>query len=274
MDFTYTGDSGKGGGLWWDLPKDIDQNPSVGTSFFEDFLAFQPIAASGLSGRWYGYIDTGDTIKMVSGANNGVVRIATAATDNNGPVLGVGDAGSGGVANPWEMLLTGGKKLWAEARVKLSSALITGFAAFVGFAEEARAINNGLIADSADDGAIAAHIEDVDQVGFMLRNVSTGTPVWEAIYKKAGQTTSVGTVTVDAELAAWVLLGVKFDPDLGTLTWFVDGEAIRTVNIADLTTTLFPSGESMTFYAAIKETAGTAAVKYLDVDWVKIAQLR
>jgi hypothetical protein len=251
--------------IWGDCPVlAMLQDPSIGFHFFDDFLNFGGNATAGESG-WSKYIDTSNTILPLATEVGGVVQLLTDATDNDSPILTSGSNTAGCVK-----VVSGGKAMWYEARVRVSSAALTEAAYFVGLTEEACAANDGLISDNPDTD-IATVMADKDYIGFA--NFTNAAPVLAACYKKAGGTDTVVVASAHTiALGSWVKLGIKFEPTIDRLTFYVNGASVGYFDVGDAGTTNFPSGEELAMTFGLKN--GTTAAKLLDVDWVRVAQLR
>ncbi len=251
--------------IWGDCPvQEILQDPSVGYHFFEDFLNFGASATSGAT-PWTAYIDTSNTVTQLATEVGGVVQLLTDTTDNDCPVLT-----SGGNTGGMVKVASGGKSMWYEARVRVSSAALTEAAYFVGLTEEGCAADNGIIADNPDTD-IATVMADKDYIGFA--NFTNAAPVFAAVYKKASGTDTVVVASANTiALATWVKLGMKFDATIDRFTFYVNGASVGYFDVGDAGTTNFPSGEELALTFAVKN--GTTAAKLFDVDWVRVAQLR
>jgi len=155
---------------------------------------------------------------------------------------------------PWTP--TAGKRIWFEARVRMVNVSTAGAEDqfFVGLANTmTAALSAGVVDDT------------VDKIGWFRHD---GTTVLKMSFITAK--TTVEEITADAATVAdstWINLG--FVADLTTVSPYVNG----VVGTAHATTTKLPTAATGLgiCYAAVSE--GTT-IGLLDVDWIKIAQLR
>jgi len=221
----------------------VENNPDRWNEIKDHFAAGLDLAASGSQGKWYGFIDTSDTIKTEEAQKNGAVVIATHATDNNGPCI----AGSVTGAN---FAFQSGLPLAFEARWEVDSIATVSY--FVGLAEEARAVDNGLFPDTQ------TAVADIDYVAFSVLGDTAASTV------NFGYTTS-GSTDVVAKAAAHTLVagtyvktGFRYDPYWDKIIAYVNGVPVAGQTTVRRGTTTFPDGEEMTVYAGLKNGSGAA----------------
>jgi hypothetical protein len=234
-----------------------------GTALFEDFtgsfVQANNVAASAttLPSPFAAFTGAtaGGTISQPADEPYGVADL-NQTTDDETTCLVLGGKGLAG-----QFVLEAGKKLWAEARVKISDIGDTKLGAFIGFAEEGLAATVAIC--EADDT-----LSDKDYVGFW-HNAADGDKL-DVVYNTAGggggSTHTADAVTLVAD--TYVNLGLYCD---GTSIYFYQngtqiGDAIA------LTATNVPNGEELCFYFAITSSGGDTVLA--SIDWLKIAQLR
>lgn len=266
--------SGRGpsGAVWSGVPfEEARLDPNIGYTVWEDFVGFSGVVASNIgtyAGQhgWYSWEDSGGSIINLPGEVGGVIRIATDNTDNDSMTLALGNAGASQGGGLFKFSSSGGKKLVFETRVRYQETASRNVN--IVFAEEARAINDGITTDA---GAL---VTTIDLLGF--RTLEGDANAIDTFYQKASQTAvtvedDVQTITADT----WYKLGLVFDPNYYNaakrLRFFVDGvEQDTGVNSSAFDDTTFPDGEEMTLYFDVKN--GTTTSTRFDIDWVRIFQ--
>lgn len=255
MTFVDTDHSPAAGkSIWEACPQLAMLDPSVGFSFMEDFLSF-PIddtTANPTAWKLAGDTATG-AVTTPAGILGGVINVATGALDNNETYIQLGTA----TFEPFCITNASGKPVYFEARVK--SLQHADEAIFVGLAEAGCAAADFL----ADNTGVPA---DKDYIGFRYK---TDAPTeWDFAYKKAGQAEQeAAAVAVNAD--DWHTFSFYFD-GASTIYVYIDGVLQATTHATSGAT--FPSGEEMSPIIAIK--TGAAAARNVQVDWIKVAQLR
>lgn len=248
------------GTIWSDLPALL--GPGRLRGFFDDFTQFQSgvATATPYNFGYYNFLDTSDTITGVQTDPNGVIAIASAATDNNSPCIQMPFRAGFIVFNT---RANGGTRIWFEARVKIAQATsLTDCGLFVGLIEEGAAANNWM----TDDDAIMV---DKDHVGF---HTLTATPTeLDVVHTLAGQTDievggNVATVTNDT----YMKLGMKYDPQWGTdgeIRFYVNGAELgSSYRVTDVDQTAFPDGEELSPLLGLKN--GDGIIRTLYCDWI------
>lgn len=242
-----------GKSLWELCPQLALLDPAVGFGYFEDFLNVPVTPTTLVPPAW---CFTGDvanaSMTFPISLTGGVALISVGATDEDESYYQLGSA----VTVAPFVLTDAGKSLWFEIRVK--AVQHAAFACFVGLAEEGAAA-----ADFLTDAT--GVIADKDFVGF---NILTATPAaWNYTHRLFGQAvvTQAG-VAINAD--DWHYLGFWFDGT--TVRLFIDHVLNATTYLASAGT--FPSGQELSPIIALKST--TAGAKYLQVDYIKVVQLR
>lgn len=231
-----------------------------GVFFHEEFLGWAGTVAANV-GKYAGEIgwtaaeDTGTSIVPTTTTGGmGVIRLSTAATDNNGVSLGTQSGGF--LINTFA---NSGTKLAVEGRFQISQ--ITSGNFFFGLA--LAGIGDALDEIMADAGGLA----DVSCVGFLHPEAGLG--FLDFVYNTAGG----GGVTTHKDngqaLAAstWIKLGLTYDPVDNRLRYLVNGLEIASVAGVLASATNFPDGLQLSPIIATK--AQGAAQLQLDVDWVR-----
>ena len=257
-DRTASDHAGPSEAIWSKCPwLEILENPGKGYTFFDDFIT-APVGTAGATVYEQGYAiycDAGNTAQGVATEVGGVFRITTDATQHDeGSITTGGAAGMGKIAS------TSGKDLWFEARVRLGASTENAF--FIGLAEEGLAVVNTLV-----DGT-GVLLTTGDFVGFhILQADSDGL---DAIHQiNAGARTVIKNEAQVIVASAWYKVGLKFDASAGTLKYYVDNAVVGTVT--DVSAATFPDGEELALLMAMKTPS--AAIRYVDLDWWRFAQL-
>ena len=253
--------------IWANCPVlDFLADPAKGVHFFDDFIDGIDIAtnqntaavsALGTTGAWTGATDTtGNTVATLATDIGGVIQMSITTDDESCMI-----AYPKGAAIAGKFKFTSSKRLWMEARIKVSSIADTISQIFVGFAEEALTAGGSLLTTS--EGGVA----DKDYVGF-VREYADGDKLNIDFNTASGSTSPVSegnAVTLVA--TTWTTIGMYFD---GTTVFFYQDGALIDYTV-DLTDTDFPDGEEMAFYIdTLCGAAGTTST--LDIDWVRLAQ--
>jgi hypothetical protein len=241
---------GRSSKLWRHCPyEQIILNSNIGAYIRHDF-ANCPAFATGVSqDGLITFQDTSATARALATQKFGVLRMTTAATDNNACGLTTG----GNIGGLTKISTTAGDihPCWFECRFKLGS--VADLGVFVGVAEEALAADNTL-ADNT--GALAAK----DFVGF---HIATASPTrLDAVHKTAAgsmATVQSGAKTMVAD--AWCKAGFWFDGK--HVRYFIDGEQVGNPVLPSATN--FPNGDMLAPLFYVK--TGEAVDKQLDLDW-------
>jgi len=241
-------------GVWADCPLlAIAANPQVGYTFFEDFTNYQGTIANADPPTMTGWT------AIQSNTTGGLAILDT--------VGGILEIDSEGAAQHDQLLLRHGgaalnlgehykcaasKDLWFECRFR-SRDHTADVDMFVGLAEQ----DDDLMASG--DMAEA----DSDYIGLCIE--TTAAPAAKVYACKDGTEASDTGVTVTD--ATWFRFGFKVSGVSGIEYW-IDGSPVTLTNI---TSTVIPTNEMM-----ITFISGTDASSdpILDIDWVKVAQLR
>jgi hypothetical protein len=263
-----TGDRLPSPAIWQTFPMyEHLMRPGVWFHWFDDFHNVPELTTNTADEAIYAsFIDTSDTIRQLATEKMlGVLRLSAAATDNNGPVVTMG--GNNGASVLISDTAGDDYPLWLEARWRKSSITANQAAMFLGLCEEARAVNNGLLAD--DTGVLA----DIDHIGFNVAHDAGAELNWA--YTKAGQTDTEVIAALDTIVAdTWYKHGFYFNPSADTaerIGVYVNNSRNSTfVTGTNIAAATFPDGEEMTFAAGVK--AGEATAVTLDLDWIRLAQ--
>lgn len=264
--------------LWADCPEDsIVKGLRSGIRVWEDFTSQDN--EDGNDNAWERYIDTSDTIRnlvvdttaLATGSRGGVLRLLTAATDNNAPVIQYQTAN--GTA-PFLIGNTSGAdwKLWFEARIRKSTIADDGLAFAIGLAQVNRAADDGLLADNTGD-----IVDSISFIGF--RNLHDNGEELDFVYQDAAQTapTEVIAAISDGTLVAstWVKVGFLYDPkgpSSKKIKIFVNNKEQSTyVTTTNIDAATFPENDALSPVFGVKN--GTAAVASGDIDWLKCVQV-
>lgn len=270
-------DRGPSRNLWADCPiADIQEDPSIGILFFDDFLDFG-IPATQTSeinlGRYKVYnTGSGQVISdaMPHSTTPGVIGgIVSMLCDTDGDASVIGTQ-----ACPFLLTTTQKGKLWFEARVATTSILTNMGQWFVGLAENYVA-TFGAATPLANADATASTLA---MIGF--NRLEDGLAVLNTSYADhASSWTDIQAAANASPLTqivanTFIKLGMLFDPSNSTrcVRFFINGEECTTAmtKAALLATTHLDAkglGFCMAFFA---DSAGTADYTYCD--WVRICQ--
>ncbi len=239
--------------IWEGCPwNEIGRNPSLGYRFFDDFLQVGATTAP-----WV-IVGTNGTAAGLATAEGGVVRVSGPGTDNDECTFSSNNNAAGMIK-----LSTTGKRLWYETRVRPSQ-VATAQGIFVGFLEETGAADTNFTDDTTA-------MEVLDSIGFQVVSAADGAAcsyIDTIIQLTSGALVQVADHASDFVAATWINLGMVYDG--GTMTFYVNGVALA--DTVASTATNFPLDQVMQLAWGVK--CGSAAVSSLDVDWVRVAQLR
>ena len=265
-----TGDRLSSPALWEKLNMTEVLYEPFSHAYWQDDFHFTPALTSATTAvnryPYMSYIDTGNTIVMLATEKMlGVLRLSADASDNDGPIITLpGDAGTQFVISD-----TAGDDMpmWYEHRFRKSSITNNQAAIFLGFVEEGRCIDDGLMADNT-----GVPTSTIDVLAFNTPH-DTGTAL-DFVWHKASQTRQE-LADVDVLVAdTWYKNGFHYDPSRDTAerirvfvnniphTSFVTGTQIAAAT--------FPDAEELTWAFGLK--CGEATAVTADIDWVRIAQ--
>lgn len=238
------GGKGLSPAIWGTCDKlNIFDGFGVASRIFEDFLNYLTAHSSG----WEEYIDTGDTITLLTTEVGGVIQLATDTTDNDEVWLSSG----GNVAGMGKV--SAGKRFWFEARVRFPQVTNT-YNAYVGLSQEGCAAADTV----GDTGALA----DKDLIGFFVTEADgDALTVVHNTASGGGVTTLISSIQA-LTAATWYKLGMYGDGK--KITFYVDGVPNSTTVLYSATNV--PDGEELALLFGLKN--GEGAAKYLDLDWV------
>ncbi len=260
-NMTANTDRNPSANIWADCPSDseLELGPRCGIKFWDDFVNFGAHNTDQATQLYSSYIDTGNTITQVALAG-GVIALVTDTTDNDAPVLQAG----GDTGGAFQITTATAGKLWFEARIQVAA--LVEHAVFVGLGAPGATADNGVHVD--DTGAV------VTTAAFIGWNApaAASTVVFDGIHGKASGTVVIAASDKHTAVAdTWVKLGFVFDPIADTLTYYVNGVAVTTIDVSDAGTTNFPSGVLLSPVIAAK--SGSGAAKTLRCDWIRCVQL-
>ena len=253
-------------------------NPEDFLYWWDDFHFIPSLtSATGAVNRYpyMSYIDTSDTITtLATEKSRGVLRLTTAGTDNNAPVITMqGNDGNHVMFD--DNTAADRRNLWFDSRWRKDSVADNICAMFVGFVEEARAVNNGLM---TDDSAVL--ITTIDGIGYRVLQDNgeeldfTWQTASQTNQEKANLVTTTNSAATGLVASTWIKTGFRYDVDAEVakrIKLFInnkeDAGYITATNMAAAT---FPDGEELVFAAGSKNGAGTAAL--FDLDWIWFAQ--
>jgi hypothetical protein len=244
------------------------QDPNLGYYYSDDFVNFSQHISDQSVQRYDSYIDSGVTIKQLTGTagRGGAIEIAGNDADNDEGVLST--------HGPAFMVSDSTKKALAfEAIWSKASVADNALASFIGLGFDHG--NSVPVAKTLcltdDDGALGAF----SFIGFHVDQADGD--ALDFVYKADGQSAVVKIAGVQALVAATTYrLGFLFDPDRGAdkqIAIFVDGvEQSTYVTAANIAAATFPDDEPLAMVWAAKVGTGSAEVKSQLYGW-RCAQL-
>lgn len=235
----------RGNSLWELAPMQAALgDPGYYFLFQDDFRTFNTTATTGA----YAIVEDGTPAQLQIDAANGVLSLATGATNND-------EAYVSSIAENW--LFAASKPVWFEARVSLAEANVDDANIIVGLSDTVAAdslLDNGAGPMASYDGAVWFKVD--------------GGTVWQFETSNAG--TQVTTASAGAfTTATWYRLGFVFDPADGTtgiVTPFLNGTAGTAQNIT------LAGLEEMHILLGAK--AGGSNAETLLVDYVQVLSVR
>lgn len=282
---------------------EVQDDPGLATYDFDDFIdTNKTLTVASNLGRyargWKSYEATGTFFGNFSAAGDaaGMVRLTGITTADLGVTIqkGMESVNSNG-AGAYQITTSYGPKLWFETRIRRSDTFGANLAdMFIGLAGKDIAVVNGIVSS----GSFAA----INSLGFYAA-AATGTAL-KAQYQASGGSGikspfivgSTSSTTVQTLVSAtWYKLGIivdggspLIDPVTGNqkiIRYFVNGQEVAfntsgtydaTKNPNGITGSDFPSavGLGPTFGIQSKTSTGATNLPALDIDWVRIAQIR
>jgi len=242
--------------LWEDCPwLEMLLNPTLGTTYFNDFVGgFQPVTGTSTTEveDWIQTeINSGLTQYLADGGS--VLRVSSEAYNAEDDGITVMWR-----ATPW--VTEDEKTLWFEARVKMTDIDTTPDQFFIGLCNT--------LTDMHPSGVID---DTVDKIGFFSHDGTTAATLVFITSKAAIQAITAAAASSLAD-GTWVKLGFKvtWSGSVQTVTPYVNGVA-GTAHATALSVPTAGVGLGICLAAHVDQTSALAA---LDVDWIRIAQLR
>ena len=222
------------GGMWVGCPAKLD--PTYDSVAVEFFEDFT--RGFDATNVWAVTEDDAACTQVVQDAAGGTLLLTNTAVDDNAQqIAGRSEA----------FKLAAGKTLWFEARVKISDATESDLIV-------------GLVADGEDMTGVADN-RFADGIGFFKADGATALQFGASKDgTDTGANTNVGTVTT-----GWHVIGFRVD-GLTSATPYFDGVAGTPISAT------FCDDEALCPIAMVRN--GAAAAKTLEVDYVKVVQLR
>jgi len=247
-----------GDSFWGQTKAPLVYAPNLFFEYFEDFIRPQGSSvATTLQPFGWKYIGDGNgNVTSVDGAG-GLLQIACTATANDEQYLNLDGFTTGG-NDFFNITANSGKPMWAEFRVKASSA--TNGAHFAGFATAAANAAN-FMADTTTEFA------DVGLFGFTIDQDAPTQWIWT--HKASGQTVQETSVVVANDGTNFVRLQFHFD---GGTTLKIFANDVKFASEYNVSAATFPTGIAVVPIFAVKNPSGAA--RNLQVDYLKIIQGR
>ena len=237
--------------------------------YWKDDFHFTPVltTASGAINRYpyMSFIDTSDTITTLATEKMlGVLRLSADGTDNDGPVITM--QGNDGTHVLISDAAGDDMPLWFESRWRKSSITNNQASIFLGFVEEARGVDNGLMTD--DTGVPTSTI---DQIGFNVAQASGSALdfTWHLASQARQELADVDVLVIDT----WYKHGFDYQPSRDTterMKVFINNiQHTSFVTGTQIAAGTFPEDE-LIFAAGLKTGEATAVT--MDLDWVAFCQ--
>ncbi len=237
--------------IWKDFPMiDHIKKPGETIHIWDDFdSGMAALDAVGNKFPWE-VVGTNPDVDVVEDEEHGVVVLSGSNADNDSCYLRS--------AVLYDLTMNNRQRFWYEARLKFGDA-DDDMAMVAGLGEAAFMTAEA----NADDGAT---IINEDFIGFMAVTDATNMGNLQAVYNQGG----AGTTVVDSNVGTFAddtykRIGMRFD-GLKTVTWYVDGAVVATLDIDDLT------GNSLAnflgVFQGLKDCAGDATT-LMELDWVR-----
>lgn len=220
-------------GMWQDLF--IDNRPFLRTSIYQnDFHEWVPDAWTAT--------EVGTSLQVLTDLRNGVLRLTSGGTENDGTQLQLG--GSGDSETVGECFApAAGKNLYFETRIKSDD--VTQHDFFLGL--------------HIQDTAIIASL-GADYIGFMTDDGDALLDIRNAAGSSVSTEAGVATLVNDT----WITLGFKVT-GVSKIEWYVNNALVST-------TTLNITAELMKL--SIAQLTGEGNAASLDIDYIVVAQDR
>lgn len=235
--------------IWKDFPMiDYIKKPGETVHIWDDFTAGRAADLSP-NGTWE-LVGTNADFDVVEDEEHGVVVLSGSDGDNDSSYLRS--------AVIYDLTLNNRQRFWYEVRLKFGDA-DDDMAMVAGLGEAAFMTAEA----NADNGAT---IIDEDFIGFKAVTDGSNMGNLQAVYNQGGE----GTTVVNANVGTFAddtykRLGMRFD-GLKTVTWYVDGAVVATLDIDDLT------GNSLTnflgVFQGLKDCAGDSST-LMELDWIR-----
>jgi hypothetical protein len=247
--------AGPQSGLWAGCPNIIAPDPIQAYSIFDDFM-YPATTAISDTGTWTTMDDGGTGTNVFQDAAGGIHNLVTAASDND-------YHGLKSLHQPFKF--AAGKKLWLEARFKLAEATTNESSWWFGLSDTLT--TGGMQANTSGplasyDGALIYKIEASMSIDFETSNAGT-------------QATGTGLATFITD--TWTRVGFYFDgaATTSTITPYTEVTGVAgTALTAGTPQNITLSGlEEMNLIWGVK-AGPTAAAETLQVDYIKVVQLR
>lgn len=269
-------DRGPSSNIWSNCPWfELQNNPFKGFHVCEDFTGSAFTQAANIAAGAAGGIKTGPWVAFTGATAGslisqevdepyGVLQLQTTTNDETVCLSAFGGVPTSTYTyNGGQFVFESGKRIWMESRIKLPAITDDLEGVFVGFGQEGLAATVAII--GADDA-----LADVDLVGFHKHadDSHTAAASLDIKYKTNGDSQTGGTkalATAHTFVAdTYVKIGLYCD---GVNVFFYVNNVLK--KTLPISTTYFPDGEEMAFYAALTNKGGGDAM--LNIDWVRLA---
>lgn len=260
--------------IWGDCPwLAILEDPGVGYGHFDDFMcAYDAGTITSVTniGPYEMFGESGGSITGAVNVLGGALNLVAGTTGDADVIVTLG----GGAPFVIASAAASARKLWFEARIKISSIADDIGSFFIGLAEEDRAAAAGLI--TATQGTtVDSALADIDMLGFW--HPDTDAALVHVAYGKASATAQKLTDSFHTMVAdTFFKVGFKFDPAAPTterIKFYLNNvESSTYVTATQLEASTFPDGEELTLVAGVVNDDGSTDFT-MAIDWWKIAQL-
>jgi hypothetical protein len=199
-------------------------------------------------------VGTNADMDVVDDAYPGVIVIEGSGSDNDSSFLKTNAL--------YDLTMNNNKRFWLEARIKEIAESVDHASVF-GLMEPTGCTAEGI----ADAGA---DIIDEDFIGFLAISNATNMGNYQAVYQNGGDAAHTDVVASAHSPAddTYVKLGMRFDGKK-TVTFYVDGASIGTLNVDDLTSNQLAN--PLCVFIGMKDSSASGFTAAMEIDWIRFA---
>lgn len=239
--------------IWGDCPwASFMMNPLLGHTYFNDYMGNRVPLVGTSTTEISEWIQT----EITSGLTAQVANVVGGALQVSSEAFASADDGLTVMYRDTSWVPNTGKRIWFEARIRMTDIDTTPDQYFIGLIDTLTDIHpSGVIDDTKD------------KIGFFTHSGSTAGTLEFITAKTTVEAITTGVTTGLAD-ATWINVG--FVADLLTVTPFVNGVA----GTAHATAASLPTAATGLGLCIGAHGDQTSTVAAMDIDWVRIAQIR